>query len=74
MLGSTIPFPPTAARRRSAGDPRASIEERYAGRDDYLQHVRNVADVLVADRALLAEDVDLIMQTASRSWDLFTAS
>ena len=36
LLGSYIPFPSTAARREEAKDPRASIAERYASRQAYL--------------------------------------
>jgi hypothetical protein len=41
LLGSFIPFAPTRAVRESAGDPRRSIEERYRGREQYLQQVRH---------------------------------
>ena len=33
---SYLPFPRTAAERKKTGDPRKSIAERYAGREDYL--------------------------------------
>src|SRR5207253_1006874 len=72
MLGSTIPFPRTAADRDIVGDPRPSIAERYAGLEDYLSQVRGAVDGLVAARLVLDEDVDLVMQTAARAWRLFT--
>ena len=40
--GATLPFPHTAAERAKAGDPRGSIEERYASKVDYLERVRAV--------------------------------
>src|SRR5262249_13491616 len=36
MMGSTLPFARTADERARRGDPRPSIGERYASRDDYL--------------------------------------
>jgi len=71
LLGSSIPFPTTKAAREAAHDPRRSIAERYASRDDYLARVRAAADALVADRYLLAEDVPRVMQRAGEQWDLF---
>ena len=36
MMGFTRFFPATRAAREPDGDPRPSIEERYASKDDYL--------------------------------------
>jgi len=69
MLGSTLPFAPTAAARRASGDPRPSIEERYAARGAYLERVRESATGLVAERHMLAEDVDAVVERAGRLWD-----
>ncbi|MEO8467673.1 MAG: alpha/beta hydrolase domain-containing protein [Gammaproteobacteria bacterium] len=74
LLGSYIPFPPTAAARTAAKDPRASIAERYASKQAYLDKIRAVADKLVADRFLLAEDVPAVVDRAGRHWDLLTGS
>jgi hypothetical protein len=70
MMGSTLPFARTAAERARTGDPRAAIEERYAGRDDYLARVRREAEAMVAARYLLGEDVDAVVERASALWDL----
>lgn len=69
MLGSSVPLPRTREERVATGDPRLSIEERYADRDEYLRLVRAEAERLVAARHLLAEDVDLVVARAGRSWD-----
>ncbi len=58
MLGSTVPFAGTRAAREASGDPRPSIEERYASRAAYLARAREAAVRLVAERHMLAEDVD----------------
>jgi Alpha/beta hydrolase domain len=72
LLGSYIPFPATAAAREAAKDPRASIAERYASKQAYLDRVRASADKLVAGRYLLAEDVSGVLERAGRHWDLST--
>jgi len=69
LLGSSIPFPATKAARDSARDPRRSIEERYASRDEYLSKVRTASEDLVKKRYLLADDVDRVMKRAGDTWD-----
>ena len=69
MMGSTLPLARTAAERRRTGDPRPSLEERYGDRDRYLARVRRDAEVMVADRHLLAEDVDAVVERAGALWD-----
>jgi len=69
-FGSTIPFAATVAERAESGDPRASVEERYAGLDDYLAKVRAAAEALVPRRHLLAEDVELCVELARQRWAL----
>lgn len=70
LLGSTILFPATRAARAAAKDPRRSIEERYASRDEYLERVQQVADALVRNGYLLVDDEPRIVQRASDQWDL----
>jgi hypothetical protein len=70
MMGSTLPFPRTAVERARTGDPRLSIEERYAGREDYLARVRREAEIMVGSRHLLAEDLDAVVARAGALWDL----
>ena len=70
MMGSTLPFARTAPERARTGDPRRAIEERYTGRDDYLARVRSDAQIMVAARHLLAEDVDAVVDRAASLWDL----
>ncbi|HKW90769.1 MAG TPA: alpha/beta hydrolase domain-containing protein [Methylomirabilota bacterium] len=73
MMGSTLPFARSAAERASTGDPRPSLEERYAGRDDYLARVRRDALAMVEVRQLLAEDVDAVVERARSLWDFVSA-
>jgi hypothetical protein len=69
FAGGTLPFAPTRAEREAAGDPRPSIAERYASREDYLARVRAAAVALAAQRYMLGEDVELSMTFAARFWD-----
>jgi Alpha/beta hydrolase domain len=69
FAGATIPFARTRAEREATGDPRPSIEERYASRAAYLERVRVAARQLAAARHLLEEDVELSLTLAGRMWD-----
>ena len=68
--GSTIPFAATQAQREADGDPRPSLEERYATREDYLEQVAAAALALVAQGYLLEEDLDTVAADAGRQYDL----
>jgi hypothetical protein len=55
--GQKIAFAKTKAERLAAGDPRPSIEERYADHAAYVTLVTRAAQDLKAQRLLLDEDV-----------------
>ena len=71
MMGSTLPFAPTRAAREHSGDPRPSLEERYASKNAYLARVRDAGMTMVSARQLLDEDVEAIVERAGRLWDYF---
>lgn len=56
--GSFAPFARTEAERRAAGDPRPSLAERYATRDDFIRKVRDAATREVSAGFLMPEDVE----------------
>jgi hypothetical protein len=70
LVGAFEPFARTRAEREQSGDARLSIEERYAGRDEYLQRVRRAAMDLVRQRFVLDSDVESVVARASRTWDI----
>jgi hypothetical protein len=72
--GSTVPFRPTAAERARFEDPRAAIEERYSDRDDYIQQVRSAAEALVAERYLLEQDIEVVVNNAAERWDALVSA
>lgn len=69
MVGSTVPFARTRAERKASGDPRLSIEERYADRQTYMDRIAAAAADLVAGRYMLAQDVAAAAEQAGRQWD-----
>ena len=70
LVGSTVPFAFTQREREEAGDPRPSVEERYASREEYLQRVEEVALELVSQGYMLAEDVPRVAEQAGERYDL----
>ncbi len=69
LVGSTIPFPTTRKERQASADPRRSIEERYASRENYLDQVRQAADTLIRVGYLLTEDLEKIVTQAAQHYD-----
>ena len=66
LSGSFVPFARTKAGREAKGDPRPSIEERYASHDEYVQRIQAAADALVSERLLLQEDADRYVAAARK--------
>lgn len=61
LLGSAVPFARTKAERDKAGDPRPSLEERYATPDAARAQAAAIAEALVASRFLLPGDVASVL-------------
>ena len=73
IRGATIPFPATKEERKASGDPRASIEERYASRSHYLDLTREAALRLIDQGYMLEEDVEPVLAQAAQHYDLLRA-
>jgi hypothetical protein len=69
MMGTSLPFAPTAREREERGDPRPSIAERYRDREDYVARARAVAQALAAQGYIVPEDVDLAVSLAAQRYD-----
>ena len=65
--GGYIPFARTKAERLLSGDPRLSLEERYASHDGYVARVRTAAKRLVEQGFLLQDDADRLIGQAENS-------
>ncbi|MHB8608930.1 MAG: alpha/beta hydrolase domain-containing protein [Candidatus Acidiferrales bacterium] len=72
FYGSFIPFAKTAAEREQTGDPRLSVAERYASREQYLGQFAEAAMKLIHERFLLPEDLPAVLQRGEREWDEVT--
>ena len=68
FLGSWIPFAKTAEERKKSGDPRVSIAERYASREEYMSKFDQAAKKLVEQRFLLQEDLPAILERGRLEW------
>ena len=71
LAGGIIPFPKTRADREASGDPRRSVEERYASFDAYLAEVMRAGEALAADGYLLDEHLADIKARAEANRSLF---
>jgi hypothetical protein len=68
FLGSFIPLARTAAEREKSGDPRPSVAERYASREQYMGKFSEAALGLVHDRFLLREDLPALLERGELEW------
>jgi hypothetical protein len=66
LVGSCIPFPRTKEEREATGDPRRSIEERYATPDDFVKAFTAAVRSMRDDGFLLDEDCDRMVEAAHR--------
>lgn len=69
FLGSFVPLAKTAEDRKKTGDPRASIAERYASREQYIMKFEEAAKQLVQQRFLLQQDLPEVRQRGQQEWD-----
>jgi hypothetical protein len=68
--GAYLPFAETEAERRRSGDPRPSVEARYASRDEYLGRYARAAMDLAKERFLLPRDLSGMLSQAEEFWRL----
>ncbi len=66
-VGGMVPFARTAAERKASGDPRLSLEERYASHDGYVAAVRKATERAVRAGFLLKPDADRLVRQAEAS-------
>ncbi len=69
FLGSFLPFARNAADREKPGDPRLSISERYASREQYMGKFAESAKKLIQERFLLRDDLPAVLERGQREWD-----
>jgi hypothetical protein len=64
LIGGAVAFAATRDERMKNGDPRPSVEERYASPSVYVEKVDAIARALVHQRLMLAEDLPRQYQAA----------
>jgi hypothetical protein len=64
--GCIITFARTKAEREKNGDPRLSIEERYASHAAYVEAVKRAVDGLVKEGLMLPEDGERYIEAARK--------
>ena len=69
LRGAWTPFAATKIQREKIGDPRPSLEERYASKDEFLTKVRTAIQQLIEQRLMLGSDLDPQMKQAGERWD-----
>jgi hypothetical protein len=69
LIGGFEPFPLTREQRERSGDPRLSVGERYAGRQGYLDRVKQATEDLVRQRFMRGEDVPAVVLRAEGIWN-----
>jgi hypothetical protein len=65
--GQKIDFAKTKAARLASGDPRPSLEERYADHATYVDQVKRATEALKNERLLLDEDVQRYVAAAQNA-------
>ncbi len=73
MVGSYIPFALTREERKASGDPRPSVEERYANKAEYLGKVAEAAMPMIQDGLILERDLAALLRNAGNHWDYRTS-
>ena len=66
-------IPRTDMERQASGDPRPSLQARYANRAAYEAKVRSAAAAIVALGVLLPEEVDALVDEAGSLYDRIMA-
>lgn len=69
FIGSYLPLAKTKFDRETRGDPRASLEERYQSKSQYLGLYTEAAMDLVQRRFLLREDLAGVLRRGNQEWD-----
>lgn len=69
LKGAWTPLAATKAQRERNQDPRLSLEERYASKDEFMAKVKLTVEQLIEKRLLQAEDLAPQMTQASTRWD-----
>jgi hypothetical protein len=71
--GSFVPFARDEAERRSTGDSRPSLAQRYASHDDYEAKLRAAAQRVATNGFLRTEEIDALVSEGGALYDRIMA-
>src|SRR5262249_52242081 len=74
LTGSYFPLPKATKERKSSGDPRLSLEERYGTFEKYRAAYEKIAAPLVQQGYLLQEDLQRMVGELEKKRELFDPS
>lgn len=69
LRGAWVPLAPTQAQREKMDDPRPSLEERYASKDEFMAKVKAAIRKLIEQRLMLDDDLEPQLKQAGERWD-----
>ena len=69
LRGAWVPLAPTQAQREKMDDPRPSLEERYASKDEFMAKVKAAIKKLIEQRLMLDDDLEPQLKQAGERWD-----
>jgi hypothetical protein len=69
LRGAWVPLAPTQAQREKMNDPRPSLEERYASKDEFMAKVKAAIKKLIEQRLMLDDDLEPQLKQAGERWD-----
>jgi hypothetical protein len=69
LRGAWVPLVSTKAQREKMNDPRPSLEERYASKDEFMAKVKAAIKKLIEQRLMLDTDLEPQLKQAGERWD-----
>ena len=69
LRGAWVPFAKTKSQREATNDPRPSMQERHASKDEYLAKVTDVLQKLIEQRFLQPTDLEPQLKQAGARYD-----
>ncbi len=73
LRGAWVPLATTKAQREKNNDPRPSLEERYASKEDFLGQIRTAVENLIEEGFLAESDLESQIKEAGDRWDWIMA-
>ena len=69
LRGAWVPLSATKAQRQKGKDPRLSLEERYASKEDFMGQVKAAVEKLIEQGFLAESDLESQIKQSGERWD-----